>query len=42
MFASSLTYTVPRALVVDYAGPLHHKGFGIMVHKGQCGQVHEG
>ena len=38
MFASSLTYTVPRALVVDYAGPLHHKGFGIMVHKDDAGK----
>ena len=38
MFASSLTYTVPRALVVDYAGPLHHKGFGIMVHKDNAGK----
>mgnify|MGYP001236716554 FL=1 len=38
IFGSSMTYTVPRALVIDYAGPLHHKGFGIMVHKDNAGK----
>jgi len=33
LFVSSLTYTVPRALVINYAGPIHHKGAVGVVHK---------
>ena len=33
LFVSSLTYTVPRALVIAYAGPIHHKGFVAVAHK---------
>ena len=33
LFVSSLTYTVPRALVIAYAGPIHHKGTVSVVHK---------
>ncbi len=33
VFGSALTYTVPRALVVDYIGPLFEVGSLLMVHK---------
>lgn len=33
LYGSSLTYTTPRALVVDYVGPLWAKGSLLMVHK---------
>jgi ABC-type amino acid transport substrate-binding protein len=33
LYGSSLTYTVARALVVDYVGPLWSKGSLLMVHK---------
>ncbi len=33
LFVSSLTYTIPRALVIAYVGPIHHKGFIAAVHK---------
>ena len=33
LFVSSLTYTVPRALVIAYVGPIHHKGAVSVVHK---------
>jgi polar amino acid transport system substrate-binding protein len=33
LYGSSLTYTVARALVVDYVGPLYSKGSLLMVHK---------
>jgi len=33
LYGSSLTYTTPRALVVDYVGPLWSKGSLVMVHK---------
>jgi len=33
LYGSSLTYTLPRALVVDYIGPLWAKGSLLMVHK---------
>ncbi|MFN0304927.1 MAG: substrate-binding periplasmic protein [Burkholderiales bacterium] len=33
LYGSSLTYTTPRALVVDYVGPLWSKGSLLMVHK---------
>ena len=33
LYGSSLTYTLPRALVVDYVGPLWAKGSLLMVHK---------
>ena len=33
LFVSSLTYTVPRALVIAYAGPIHHKGTVAVVNK---------
>ncbi|MCP5150742.1 MAG: transporter substrate-binding domain-containing protein [Ectothiorhodospiraceae bacterium] len=38
LFVSSLTYTVPRALVVAYAGPIHHKGFLAICHKDNAGR----
>ena len=33
LYGSSLTYTMARALVVDYVGPLWSKGSLLMVHK---------
>ncbi|MEE9229421.1 MAG: transporter substrate-binding domain-containing protein [Acidobacteriota bacterium] len=33
VFVSSLTYTLPRALVINYVGPLHHKGFVAVAHR---------
>ena len=33
LFVSSLTYTVPRALVISYVGPIHHKGFIAVTHQ---------
>lgn len=33
LFGSSLTFTVPRALVVNYIGPLWTKGYLALVHK---------
>jgi ABC-type amino acid transport substrate-binding protein len=33
LYGSSLTYTISRALVVDYVGPLWSKGSLLMVHK---------
>ena len=33
LFGSSLTYTVARALVVNYVGPLYSKGSLLLVHK---------
>jgi ABC-type amino acid transport substrate-binding protein len=38
LFVSSLTYTVPRALVVAYVGPIHHKGFIAVIHKDNAGR----
>jgi polar amino acid transport system substrate-binding protein len=38
LYGSSLTYTIPRALVVDYVGPLWAKGSLLMVHKENAGR----
>jgi polar amino acid transport system substrate-binding protein len=38
LFGSSLTYTIPRALVVNYVGPLYAKGSLLMVHKDNSGR----
>jgi ABC-type amino acid transport substrate-binding protein len=38
LYGSSLTYTLPRALVVDYVGPLWAKGSLVMVHKDNAGR----
>lgn len=38
LYGSSLTYTLPRALVVDYIGPLWSKGSLLMVHKDNAGR----
>ena len=38
LFGSSLTYTIPRALVVNYVGPLYSKGSLLMVHKDNAGR----
>jgi ABC-type amino acid transport substrate-binding protein len=38
LFGSSLTYTVPRALIVDYIGPLYSKGSLLMIHKDNAGR----
>ena len=38
LFVSSLTYTVPRGLVIVYAGPIHHKGFIAVTHKDNAGR----
>lgn len=38
LFGSSLTYTIPRALIVNYVGPLYSKGSLLMVHKDSAGR----
>jgi len=38
LYGSSLTYTLARALVVDYVGPLWAKGSLLMVHKDNAGR----
>lgn len=38
VFGSSLFYTMPRALVVNYAGPMWHKGRLAVVHKENAGR----
>ncbi len=38
LYGSSLTYTLARALVVDYVGPLWSKGSLLMVHKDNAGR----
>ena len=38
VFGSSLFYTMPRALVVNYAGPMWHKGRLAIVHKDNAGR----
>jgi len=38
LYGSSLTYTLARALVVDYVGPLWAKGSLLMVHKDNAGK----
>lgn len=38
LYGSSLTYTLARALVVDYVGPLWAKGSLVMVHKDNAGR----
>ena len=37
LFGSSLTYTIPRALVVNYVGPLWSKGSLLLIHKDNAG-----
>ena len=41
LYGSSLTYTTPRALVVDYVGPLWAKGSLLMVHKDNAAKLQE-
>jgi len=38
LFGSSLTYTMARALTVNYIGPLYSKGSLLMVHKDNAGR----
>lgn len=38
LFGSSLTYTIPRALTVNYIGPLYSKGSHLMIHKDNVGK----
>ena len=38
VFGSSLFYTMPRALVVNYVGPMWHKGRLAVVHKDNAGR----
>jgi ABC-type amino acid transport substrate-binding protein len=38
LFGSSLTYTIQRAVVVDYVGPLWSKGSLLLVHKDNAGR----
>jgi len=38
LFGSSLTYLVPRALVVDFVGPYYSKGSLLMCHKDNAGR----
>ena len=38
LYGSSLTYTMARAMVVDYIGPLWSKGSLLMVHKDNAGK----
>lgn len=38
VFGSALTYTIPRAMAVDYIGPLFEVGSLLMVHKDNAGR----
>lgn len=38
LYGSSLTYTMARALTVDYIGPLYSKGSLLMIHKDNAGR----
>src|SRR6266542_3881703 len=38
LYGSSLTYTMARAMVVDYVGPLWSKGSLLMIHKDNAGR----
>jgi polar amino acid transport system substrate-binding protein len=38
LYGSSLTYTMPRALTVDYIGPLYSKGSLVIIHKDNAGR----
>ena len=38
VFGSALTYTIPRAMAVDYIGPLYEVGSLLMVHKDNAGK----
>jgi len=38
LFGSSLTYTVARALAVNYVGPLYSKGSLLLIHKDNAGR----
>jgi ABC-type amino acid transport substrate-binding protein len=38
LYGSSLTYTIPRSLVVDYVGPLWSKGSLLLIHKDNAGR----
>jgi polar amino acid transport system substrate-binding protein len=39
LYGSSLTYTMPRALTVDYIGPLYSKGSLLLIHKDNAGRL---
>jgi polar amino acid transport system substrate-binding protein len=39
LYGSSLTYTMARALTVDYIGPLYSKGSLLLVHKDNAGRL---
>jgi hypothetical protein len=41
LYGSSLTYTMARAMVVDYVGPLWSKGSLLMVHKDNAGRFNK-
>jgi ABC-type amino acid transport substrate-binding protein len=38
LYGSSLTYTMPRALTVNYVGPLYSKGSLLLIHKDNAGR----
>lgn len=38
VFGSALTYTIPRAMAVDYIGPVYEVGSLLMVHKDNAGR----
>jgi len=39
LYGSSLTYTMARALTVDYIGPLYSKGSLLLIHKDNAGRL---
>ena len=39
LYGSSLTYTIPRALTVNYVGPLWSKGSLLLIHKDNAGRL---
>ena len=38
LYGSSLTYTMPRAIAVNYVGPLYSKGSLLLIHKDNAGR----
>ena len=39
LYGSSLTYTIPRALTVNYVGPLWSKGSLLLIHRDNAGRL---
>jgi ABC-type amino acid transport substrate-binding protein len=39
LYGSSLTYTIARALTVNYVGPLYSKGSLLLIHKDNAGRI---